>query len=219
MRNEKIVHLNSARHATRRAAQHAAQYATWLASCLAVLLLAGCEAVYSPQPLGDTAVALDPAEWQGTWLAPDTVIITTVLDGEVGRLQTAWMERGPEGAKMEVVEGSIRATGEWTFANMLDDKRDAEQPAAGENEGETPADSEPVYSWLRLQKGQNHLTVWSPNVEQFKLFVGDGRLPGRVTDDGVVLGVLTPAQLALINDPASGLLDWNNPAVFVKIAQ
>jgi hypothetical protein len=213
MRNEKTVHLNSARHA----AQYAAQYAAWLAPCLAVLLLAGCEAVYSPQPLGDPAVALDPAEWQGTWLAPDTVIITTVLDGEAGRLQTAWMERGPDGAKMEVVEGSIRATGDWAFANTLDEKEDAEAPPVEAEGTAADVDTGPRYTWLRLQKGENQLTAWSPNVEQFKVFVGDGRLPGRVTDDGVELAELTPAQLALINDPASGLLDWSNPAVFVRI--
>jgi hypothetical protein len=184
---------------------------------LAALVLVGCEAVYSPRPLGDTPVALDPAEWQGIWLGPDMVITTTVLDGEAGRLQTAWIERGPGGAKLEVVEGSIRATGDWAFANTLDEKEDAEAPPVEAEGTAADVDTGPRYTWLRLQKGENQLTAWSPNVEQFKVFVGDGRLPGRVTDDGVELAELTPAQLALINDPASGLLDWSNPAVFVRI--
>lgn len=200
-------------------ARLAARFAPLLMTGLAALVLAGCEAVYSPRPLGDTLVTLDPAEWQGTWIGPDMVIITTVLDGAAGRLQTAWIERGPGGAKLEVVEGSVRATGDWIFANTLEEKEDAEAPPVEADGTATGMDAGPRYTWLRLQKGQNHLTAWSPNVEQFKIFVGDGRLPGRVTDDGVVLGELTPAQLALINDPASGLLDWNNPAVFVRIAE
>lgn len=207
MRNEKKVHVISPRHAA------------WLAPCLAVLLLAGCDAVYSPRPLGDTAVALDPAEWQGVWLGPDMVITTTVLDGDAGRLQTAWIERGSGGAKLEVLEGSVRATGDWVFANTLEEKDESGESPDENAESATSADSKPRYTWLRLQKSANHLTAWSPNVEQFKVFVGDGRLPGRVTDDGVELAELTPAQLALINDPASGLLDWSNPAVFVRIAQ
>jgi hypothetical protein len=188
--------------------RRAARLASRLLAALAALALAGCEAVYAPKPLGDEVVTLDPAEWQGTWLAPDMVITTTVLDGAAGRLQTAWIERGPAGATLEVVEGTIRSTGDWVFASTLD-------------EPEAPADetTAPRYHWLRVEKGENHLTVWSPNVEQFKILVGDGRLPGRVTDEGVELGELTPEQLRMINDPASNLLNWADPAVFVRIIE
>jgi hypothetical protein len=205
----------------------AARLAPRLLGAFAALVLVGCEAVYTPKPLGDEVVTLVPAEWQGTWLAPDMVITTTVLDGAAGRLQTAWIERGPAGVTLEVVEGSIRSTGDWTFANILDD---AEAEAQAEARGDAPADAEgevpgaeqgiePRYVWVRVEKGDNHLTVWSPNVEQFKILVGDGRLPGRVTDDGVVLGELTPEQLRMINDPAANLLNWADPAVFVRIIE
>jgi hypothetical protein len=198
--------------------------------------------VYAPRPLGDAVVTLDPAEWQGTWLAPDMVITTTVLDGAAGRLQAAWIERGPGGATLEVVEGSIRSSGDWTFASILDegaeqvgaepggDDGPGEAGAQAEVQADDPADTgaeaagaeqgtEPRYFWLRVEQGENHLTVWSPNVEQFKILVGDGRLPGRVTDDGVVLGELSPEQLRMINDPASNLLNWSDPAIFVRIAE
>lgn len=196
----------------------AARLAPWLAA----LLLAGCEAVFTPRPLGDAAVALDPAEWQATWVGPDMVITTTVLDAEAGVLQAAWIERGTQGATLEVVEGSIRATGEWTFANILDEKQGGDQ-ADGEVRGEVAAAAlesapGPRFTWVRLEKRDRHLTVWSPNVEQFKRFVGDGRLPGEVTDDGVVLGELTEAQVRMINDPASNLLNWADPGMFVRIA-
>ena len=199
----------------------AARLAPGLLGAFAALALVGCEAVYTPKPLGDEVVTLDPAEWQGTWLAPDMVITTTVLDGAAGRLQTAWIERGPAGVTLEVVEGSIRSTGDWTFANILDDAEVlADTPA--DAEGAAPRAeqaTEPRYVWVRVEKGDNHLTVWSPNVEQFKILVGDGRLPGRVTDDGVVLGELTPEQLRMINDPAANLLNWADPAVFVRIVE
>ena len=208
-------------------ARRAMLLAPRLLAGLAALALAGCEAVYTPRPLGDEVVTLDPAEWQGTWLAPDMVITTTVLDGAAGRLQAAWIERGTAGATLEIVEGSVRASGDWTFANILDETeselpaeaRDGAEPAA---EGAAPVAGQgigPRYVWLRVEKGENHLTLWSPNVEQFKILVGDGRLPGRVTDDGVELGELTPEQLRMINDPASNLLNWSDPAVFVRIAE
>lgn len=191
----------------------AARLSPRLLGAFAALALVGCEAVYTPRPLGDEVVTLDPAEWQGTWLAPDMVITTTVLDGAAGRLQTAWIERGPSGVTLEVVEGSIRATGDWTFANTLDEPEDQVEEEGAEQ------GTEPRYVWVRVEKGENHLMVWSPNVEQFKILIGDGRLPGRVTDDGVVLGELTPEQLRMINDPASNLLNWADPAVFVRIIE
>ena len=201
----------------------AARLAPRLLGAFAVLVLVGCEAVYTPKPLGDEVVMLDPAEWQGTWLAPDMVITTTVLDGAAGRLQTAWIERGPSGVTLEVVEGSIRSTGDWTFANILDDveaeaRADTPVAAQGETAGAEQG-TEPRYFWVRVEKSEKHLTLWSPNVEQFKILIGDGRLPGRVTDDGVVLGELTPEQLRMINDPAANLLNWADPAVFVRIVE
>jgi hypothetical protein len=197
-------------------------------AAFAVVVLAGCEAVYTSQPLGDEVVVLDPAEWQGTWLAPDMVITTTVLDGAAGRLQAAWIERGTAGATLEIAEGSIRASGDWTFANILDETEEppgeAQGGEGGQGESEAGAAADvvpaaPRYVWLRVEKGESHLTLWSPNVEQFKILVGDGRLPGRVTDDGVELGELSPEQLRMINDPASNLLNWADPAVFVRIAE
>jgi hypothetical protein len=213
----------------------AARLAPWPLAALAVLVLAGCDAVYMPGPVGDEVVTLDPAEWQGTWLAPDMVITTTVLDGAAGRLQAAWIERGDAGATLEIVEGSIRSSGDWVFASFLDETEDpggdtpapeaqAEVPAAGPEgpQGEAAElvpKMEPRFLWVRVEKGENHFTLWSPNVEQFKILVRDGRLAGRVTDDGVELGELSPEQLRMINDPASNLLNWADPAVFVRILE
>ena len=118
-------------------ARRAMLLAPRLLAGLAALALAGCEAVYTPRPLGDEVVTLDPAEWQGTWLAPDMVITTTVLDGAAGRLQAAWIERGTAGATLEIVEGSVRASGDWTFANILDET-ESEPPA------EAPGGAEPA---------------------------------------------------------------------------
>ncbi len=166
-----------------------------------ILLLVGCDAVFTPAPLGNTVVQLEPEEWQGTWLAPDMVVITTVLDKDKGRLQAAWVERGKDGASLEVVESLIRTSGDMMFANIRDDNENGE----------------PRYVWLSLDKDENHFTVWSPNLEQFRLAIADGSLPGKETDDGVVLGELEPKHLEMIIDPATGLLNWKDPGVFVRV--
>jgi len=166
-----------------------------------ILILAGCDAVYTPEPLGDNAVQLSVEEWQGTWLASEMVVITTVLDKDKGRLQVAWMERGTDGVEMEVLEGSIRASGDIMFTNTRDDN-----PNVG-----------PRYLWMVLDKSEGHFTVWSANLKQFKAMVADGRLPGEETDDGVVLGELKREHVEMIIDPSTNLLDWKNPGVFIRV--
>ena len=165
------------------------------------LVAAGCDAVWSPEPLGDTVLTLEAEEWQGTWLASDMVITTTVLDRDKGLLQVAWIERGEKGADLELIEGSIRASGELVFANILDSNENVETR----------------YSWLLLDKSDNALKVWAPNLEQFKAMVTKGDLPGAVTEDGVVLGKLTSEHLELIGRPSSNLLDWKDPGVFTRV--
>ena len=129
-----------------------------------ILLVSGCDIVFTPEPLGDKAVQLKTAEWQGTWLAPDMVVITTVLDEDKGLLQAAWMARGLSGVKLEVLEGSIRASGDIMFINSRDDNPDAE----------------PRYLWGMVDKSKDHLTIWAPDLTQFKAMVAAGTLPGEV---------------------------------------
>ncbi len=166
-----------------------------------IIVLSGCDVVFTPEPLGDKAVQLKTEEWQGTWLAPEMVVITTVLDENKGLLQAAWIERGLSGVTMEVLEGRVRASGDIMFINSRDDNPDAE----------------PRYLWGVVDKSKDHFTIWAPALAQFKAMVTDGRLPGEETDDGIMLGKLKPEQLEMITDPSTGLLDWKNPGVFTRI--
>jgi hypothetical protein len=165
------------------------------------LLLAACDGVFTPTPLGENPLSLDPVEWQGTWLASDMVVTTTVMDSDKGLLQVAWIERGVGGASLEIIEGSMRFSGDLIFANVRDDN---------ENAGAR-------YLWLMIDKSGNSFTVWSPNLGQFKQAIKSGKLPGKETEDGVVLGELSVEHLDLISNPASNLMDWKNPGVFVRV--
>lgn len=165
------------------------------------LILTGCDAVYAPQPLGNTAVQLNIEEWQGTWLAPEMVVITTVLDKDKGRLQAAWMERDTDGVELKVLNGSIRASGDIMFTNSPDDNPDGERR----------------YLWMVVDKSEDYFTVWAPNLEQFKAMIAEGKLPGEEIEGGVLLGELKPEHLEMIVDPTTNLLEWKNPAVFTRV--
>ena len=164
-----------------------------------IIFLAGCESVLTTQPMGETVVQLSPDQWEGTWLTPEGVGITTVLDKDKGILQASWIGRGEGGTDMEVFKGTVRATGDITFFAARD-----------ENQKE-------LFHWARVKKGDNYLVMWSPNVEQFKILIKDGKLSGKVTEGSVVLDELKPEIIEMIDDPSANLLKWKEPDIFIRI--
>lgn len=177
---------------------------------MAIVLVTGCDAVYTRQPIGDEPLALETAQWQGTWLNGEVVMLTTVLDADNGKLQTAWLERGETGARMEVVVGEVRHTGERVYINSLDEPDEADESA--------PESGSPPYYWARIRVEERTMTVWMPRLEAFRKAVEEGRLPGRIdADENVVLDRLEPDHLALIDSPEANLLQWSEPLVLVRV--
>lgn len=164
-----------------------------------IFFLAGCESVLTTRPMGETVVQLIPEQWQGTWLHHEVIVTTTVLDKDNGLLQASWIERRGDGTEMQVAKGAVRATGDMTFFVAKD-----------ENQKE-------LFQWARVEKGDNYLIMWSPNVEQFKILIKDQKLPGKVTEDGVVLDELNPEIIQMIDDPSANLIEWKEPDVFIRI--
>jgi len=165
-----------------------------------IIFLASCESVMTTQPMGETVVQLSPEQWQGTWLHQEGGLgITTVLDKDNGLLQASWIERQEDGVKMELIKGTVRATGDMTFFVAEDENQKG------------------LFLWARVKKGDNYLIMWSPNVEQFKILVGDGKLPGKVTEGGVVLDEIKPETIEMIDDPSNNLLIWTEPDIFIRI--
>ena len=188
-------------------------------SVMAALFLSGCEAVFTQQPLGDEVVKLDRDLWQGTWLGDEVVVLTTVLDDDKGLLQAAWVERGQDGARFEAVTGSVRRSGDVLFLNMEHQKTDADtasDEAAGRPGDHSGFASE--YYWARIENDGRKAVFWWPDVGRIRLAVQQGSLPGRIEQDqDVILGPLDATQLARINDPSSGLLDWSRPVTLIRI--
>ena len=175
-----------------------------LVSCTGLLLCA-CSAVFVTEPIGENALALEDS-WSGTWLVEGDVIQTAVLDGGKGLLKAAWIERGDKGFEFKQHPVHVRYSGENRFVSVLD-----------EEDGQG-------YVWaLVRQDSANKILLWSPDPERFAELVGEGVIPGSMQepdnpDNGnVVLGELEAEHIERIVDPASGLLDWQNPLVMVRI--
>jgi len=188
--------------------------------CLVIagLVLSGCEVVYTEQPLGEEITVLDKETWQGTWLNEDVVLMTTVLDAEKGLLQVAWLERGEEGAEAESFAGFVRHTGDWIFLNMEDLEDEGEGDPDSTSEGQTVEPVAPEFFWARVENTGKRAILWWPNVDQIRMAVNEGTLPGVVkADKNVRLAPLDETHLELINSPAANLLNWAQPDYFIRV--
>jgi hypothetical protein len=180
---------------------------------LSLLWLTACESVFVEQPLGEEVVVLEEALWQGQWTNGEIVITTTVIDAEKGILQAAWLERGQQGAEMEMATGYVRKTGELVYLNLPN--YDGEE-ATGQD-SESPM--KPSYHWARLAMDEHRALLWWPSQQRFRDAVTAGKLPGTIKEDqDVLLGELSAGQLEMINAPEANLLNWTEPLVLVRIA-
>jgi hypothetical protein len=56
-----------------------------------------------------------------------------------------------------------------------------------------------------------------PDPEKFKTLVEEGKLPGRIKKDSIVLGGLNSEQLKLITSGRTGVLfEWDEPVIFMR---
>lgn len=170
-----------------------------------LLILAGCQAIYSEQPLGTPVSSLDSGIWQGTWLHEDVVLLTTVLDAEKGTLEAAWVERGSQGAKFERFSGTVNRSGDMLFLNMPN------PDTASESTGE--------YLWARVSNDGRRVILWLPNPKRITEAVKNGELPGVIKDDkNIRLGKLTAEQIQRIGSFGADWLVWPEPLVFIRLA-
>jgi hypothetical protein len=169
----------------------------------AISLAGGCCAVYSPAPVGDKPTNIESvrAEWEGTWMHANGAMIVKVVDGSNGVLKVGWIEDEQGDLKHETASVFLRDGGGWTFASI-------------KPQGET---NETRYIWGRIAKKERQAILWGPNVKKFIDLVRDGRIPGKVDGNDVVLGSLASNHLDLITSETNGVLfDWDEPLVLIK---
>jgi len=170
---------------------------------LLVSVLQGCANVLVDEPIGLGPSAVVASEWDGAWFNPGGTLTVKVVDADRGLIDIAFIEAKDDGLKMESHRLVLKEAGNWTFASMKADE--------AEDSG---------WLWGRIKKDDNQIIFWLPKVDEFKQLITDGRLPGQIRDDDVVLGKLLPAQLALItSDEAAGLYHWDEPMLLMKLGR
>lgn len=164
--------------------------------------LAGCGAVYSTHPVGEASVAVEAADWDGTWLHGEGALTLKVEDEGAGRIRGAWVEWGHQGPRLESHVIELRRSGDAMFANV----------------GESDGNGRVRYAWARIRREGSVLIAWIPDVERFKAACRDGRLPCREQDEHVVLVDPSAAHVkVLASSEAAPFYRWDEPVVLMRL--
>src|SRR5210317_1214779 len=89
-------------------------------SLMIALLLGGCSAVLTTEPIGEEPLLIVAEEWEGTWTDSEDFLEIRVVDSAMGRLEVAWIETDAEGFELERVDVLLRQGGEAIYANVLE---------------------------------------------------------------------------------------------------
>lgn len=185
-----------------------------MTAMLVCTLLAGCSAIYSPVPVGEHPVVLSAEDWNGTWLADESIALIEVTDADNGKLKVAFVED----MEMEVMEFIVRSSGEWMFSSMLDEEDTEDELSKDKN-----VDGQPRYLWGRIELDGNKILLWEPDIPRFKTLIEAGKIPGKIEESegfgggNIYLGELTREHYKIITSGSEGVLvDWENPVILIR---
>ncbi len=173
------------------------KYLKYMLFWIMAVTISGCGFVYTTQPIGERPILIETSDWEGTWINEDQFITINVQDETKGLLQISWIEKKLGQVKLESCKVHLLESGDWIFAS-IPDKDNPEQ-----------------YLWGRIKQDGRQVIFWVPDSEKFKTLVEEGKLPGKIEDNNVLLGNLTSEHLKLITSEATGILfEWDEPIVF-----
>ncbi len=167
--------------------------------------------VLSTRPVGDEVPDEKLEDWAGTWALGngEPAYLFEIDDAAQGTLKITGLGDefkglGDEftglGDEPEHMTAFVRASGEDLFLSFVE-------------ESET-LDASPVYTWALVEREDHRLVLWNPNYAKFVGLVVDGLLPGKLDDDGLTLGELSPEHMELLTSEDHGVLfEWRAPIV------
>ena len=195
---------------------------TTLALAATALLLAACDTVTSPVPLGEKPAVIKAENWQGRWFNAEGHLDITVVDAGNGLVRIRYDDDGEQ----EEMDLELRTANDWIFFNVTEQGFEESEGLASSpcSPAQIPKPDLPEceeqprgYMWGRIRHTDNALISWSPRPEVFVRLVEQGLIPGTVEEGSVVLGPLSSEHYEIITSGSHGIvLDWENPMVLYR---
>lgn len=187
----------------------------WIAFALlaiGALLTGGCAGVYTLAPVGEKPAALDPAQWEGTWLnQKNEPVQVKVTDRAKGELLVTSIEHHNGNTKTETLAVLVRQTGNRLFASV------PETPTSRfGSDARDPNSKDVRHAWGLIKREDDLLIVWAPDPEKFKALIQAGKLKGReITGGDFIVEPLSDANIRALTSGEWGVpFMWDSPVVF-----
>ena len=165
--------------------------------------LTGCKSIYSSEPVGHEVADLTDEDLDGYWIVDDEVMLLKVTDAAKGEAVLAGIEDRAGTLTLQQMPVVFRKRGDVRLVSVK----------AMENE-EHPEGAEWIW-WGAVRLVDGGMVVWVPDPDRVEEAVEEGALPGRLEEDAVVLGELSPAQLDLLT--THGILHWEEPLFLRRV--
>ncbi|MBN1356189.1 hypothetical protein JXA40_07975 [bacterium] len=179
------------------------------------IALAGCTAVVSENMIGMQPVPVNPGDWDGLWYDGEGYLHLKVKDAANGVIRVTLMDPEENDRNDEINRRSfdmvLRKGQSMVFGNML--MKEAADPEL------ISKDNENTYLWFLLETRKNQATAFCPDTKPFKTLTGEGKLNGKILEDGVILtgssGEVTSRIEALAGEHM--LFEWRTPFTFTRL--
>jgi hypothetical protein len=172
--------------------------------CLAlIVLMAGCASVvFSEQPLGERIAVFKPEEWNGIWVGNDgsfdRILIT---DAQNGMLAWGFKEKLCDPAPATKPD-QFRQSGSWYFLAARNSQVDARYQISA-----------------AFFRDRNALSLYSIDTARVREMVKQGRVPGYLDGEHVVLGQLEPTHYELLLSEKEPAFAWKPTFVLTKLPE
>ena len=155
--------------------------------------------VYTKFPIGIQNCKIVSQDWEGIWVNQEVALYIKVSDSKNGVLDVAWIELDNQHFKLETMKVYLKKYKNWLFANVKDK----------EEKG--------LYLWAKIDKKDNLILIWLPNLDKFKKLVKNKILPGSISKYDVTLDKFTLKDYELLTSDNYGcLFEWQEPIILFK---
>jgi hypothetical protein len=146
----------------------------------------GCSSVVSHHPIGNTPVVLVPEDWEGIWVIEDGVAFIKVFDSAQGVVRMAWVEEEDQDFRLRTITVKLMEGNAWQYWNII-----AVDGTAIEEE----------YLWGKLEKHEQEIVVWFPELQPFKEAINAHTIQGEVREERQTGGMVITRKVLLHDSP------------------
>lgn len=176
-----------------------------------LIFLQGCTLVTLEAPLGDHPVRINISNWEGIWYDDENVVLFITVKNQTNSiLNVKAVEGSGEVLKIKEFTVILRSGTKIVYASIpfreIADKKELNNK------------NRDLYLWGAVKNYNGRIIFYSPDGNEFREFIEDGKLKGVIEKGYVYISSSEKTVMKLSESEKSGtLFDWKNPIILRKL--